>query len=161
MVVISADDHICEPPDMFDSVLSGELLAGAPKNRTDKNGNNYWTYQGHIRPLIGLNAVVGRPYEEYGMEPSSFEQLRKGCYDVHARIDDMDVNGIAASMCFGNSIGFDGQTFRLTTRPASFLRCRSGTPKAGPPIPDRPSVLETDVMGPGRLCSRGPFSAAV
>jgi predicted TIM-barrel fold metal-dependent hydrolase len=111
MVVISADDHICEPPDMFDNVLSGELLASAPKNRTDKNGNNYWTYQGHIRPLIGLNAVVGRPYEEYGMEPSSFAQLRKGCYDVHARIDDMDVNGIAASMCFGNSIGFDGQTF--------------------------------------------------
>jgi len=38
MVVISADDHICEPPDMFDNVLSGELLASAPKNRTDKNG---------------------------------------------------------------------------------------------------------------------------
>jgi hypothetical protein len=40
MVVISADDHICEPPDMFDNVLSGELLASAPKNRTDRNGNN-------------------------------------------------------------------------------------------------------------------------
>lgn len=111
MVIISVDDHVCEPPDMFDNQLSGELLASAPKNVRDKNGNNYWTYQGNVRPLIGLNAVVGRPYEEYGMEPNSFEQLREGCYDVHARIDDMDVNGIAASMCFGNSIGFDGQTF--------------------------------------------------
>jgi predicted TIM-barrel fold metal-dependent hydrolase len=111
MVLISADDHICEPPNMFDNQLSGELLASAPKNKTDRNGNNYWEYQGHIRPLTGLNAVVGRPFEEYGMEPSAFSQLRKGCYDVHARIDDMDVNGIAASLCFGNSIGFDGQTF--------------------------------------------------
>lgn len=111
MVIISTDDHICEPPDLFNNQLSGELLASAPKNKTDKNGNNYWEYQGHIRGLIGLNAVVGRPFEEYGMEPSSFSQLRKGCYDVHARIDDMDVNGIAASMCFGNSIAFDGQTF--------------------------------------------------
>ncbi len=111
MVLISTDDHICEPPNMFDNQLSGKLLASAPKNLTDKNGNNYWTYQGTVRPLIGLNAVVGRPFEEYGMEPTSFDQLRKGCYDVHARIDDMNVNGIAASMCFGNSIGFDGQTF--------------------------------------------------
>lgn len=111
MVIISTDDHICEPPNLFDNQLSGEFLASAPKNKTDANGNNYWEYQGHIRGLIGLNAVVGRPFEEYGMEPSSFSQLRKGCYDVHARIDDMDVNGTAASMCFGNSIAFDGQTF--------------------------------------------------
>ncbi|HMK86295.1 MAG TPA: amidohydrolase family protein [Steroidobacteraceae bacterium] len=111
MVIVSADDHICEPPNMFDNQLSGELLASAPKNLTDRNGNNYWSYQGNVRPLIGLNAVVGRPFEEYGMEPSSFSQLREGCYDVHARVDDMDVNGIAASLCFGNSIGFDGQTF--------------------------------------------------
>jgi predicted TIM-barrel fold metal-dependent hydrolase len=111
MVLVSVDDHICEPPNMFDNQLSGELLASAPKNLTDKNGCNYWRYQGNDRPLIGLNAVVGRPFEEYGMEPNSFSQLREGCYDVHARIDDMDVNGIAASLCFGNSIGFDGQTF--------------------------------------------------
>ncbi|MEW9854396.1 amidohydrolase family protein [Novosphingobium sp. M1R2S20] len=111
MVIISTDDHICEPPNMFDNQLSGDLLASAPKLKTDEDGNNYWYYQGHVRGLIGLNAVVGRPFEEYGMEPSSFSQLREGCYDVHARIDDMDVNGIAASMCFGNSIGFDGQTF--------------------------------------------------
>ena len=91
MVIISSDDHVCEPPNMFDNVLSGSLLASAPKNLSDKNGNSYWLYQGNMRGLIGLNAVVGRPYEEYGMEPTSFEQLRKGSYDVHARIDDMDV----------------------------------------------------------------------
>jgi predicted TIM-barrel fold metal-dependent hydrolase len=111
MVIVSVDDHICEPPNLFDNQLSGELLAKAPKLKVDKNGDNYWWYQGYIRPSVGLNAVVGRPFEEYGMEPTSIDQLRKGCYDVHARIDDMDVNGIAASMCFGNSIAFDGQTF--------------------------------------------------
>jgi predicted TIM-barrel fold metal-dependent hydrolase len=111
MVIVSVDDHICEPPNLFDNQVSGELLASAPKLRSDKAGKNYWIYQGYIRPSVGLNAVVGRPFEEYGMEPTALEQLRKGCYDVHARIDDMDVNGVAASMCFGNSIAFDGQTF--------------------------------------------------
>jgi predicted TIM-barrel fold metal-dependent hydrolase len=111
MVLISVDDHLCEPPTLFDNQLSGDLLASAPKFRTDRHGKNYWEYQGKMKPSVGLNAVVGRPLEEYGMEPTALDQLRKGCYDVHARIDDMDVNGIAASMCFGNSIAFDGQTF--------------------------------------------------
>jgi predicted TIM-barrel fold metal-dependent hydrolase len=111
MVIISVDDHICEPPTLFDKHLTGEELAKAPKLRTDESGTNYWYYQGTKKSSVGLNAVVGRPFEEYGMEPSALEQLRKGCYDVHARIDDMNVNGVAASLNFGNSICFDGQTF--------------------------------------------------
>jgi predicted TIM-barrel fold metal-dependent hydrolase len=122
MVIVSVDDHICEPPTLFDNQLSGALLATAPKLRIDSNGKNYWQYQGYIRPSVGLNAVVGRPFEEYGMEPNSLDQLREGCYDVHARIDDMDVNGVAASLCFGNSIGFDGQTFHRAPDKASALR---------------------------------------
>ena len=126
LVIVSVDDHICEPPTLFDNQLSGELLASAPKLKVDSNGKNYWEYQGAMKGSIGLNAVVGRPFEEYGMEPTHLEQLRDGCYDVHARIDDMDVNGIAASMCFGNSIAFDGATFELDRKGGSLRRapCR-------------------------------------
>jgi len=113
MIIISVDDHICEPPNLFDNHLSGEALETAPKFMTDNKGRNYWFYQGQRKPSVGLNAVVGRPFEEYGMEPSSLDQLRPGCYDVHARIDDMNVNGVAASLNFGNSICFDGRTFHL------------------------------------------------
>ena len=35
MVIISVDDHISEPPEMFDKHLSGEDLATAPKLRTN------------------------------------------------------------------------------------------------------------------------------
>ena len=111
MVLISVDDHISEPPDMFKNHLSGADLASAPTFCTDEKGTNYWSYQGMMMPSVGLNAVVGRPLNEYGMEPTSLEQLRAGCYDVHARIDDMDVNGIAASLNFGSCVGFDGGRF--------------------------------------------------
>ncbi len=111
LVLISVDDHISEPPDMYDRHLKGDDLATAPKLKTNDKGQAYWEYQGMKMPSVGLNAVVGRPLEEYGMEPTSFEQLRKGVYDVHERVRDMDVNGIAASLNFGTCVGFDGGKF--------------------------------------------------
>ena len=111
MVIISVDDHITEPPDMFEKHLSKEDLATAPQFGTDENGKSFWTYQGMFMPSVGLNAVVGRPLEEYGMEPNSLEEMRKGVYNVDARIDDMNVNGVAASLNFGTCVGFDGGRF--------------------------------------------------
>ena len=111
MVIVSVDDHITEPGNVFDKHLSGEALATAPKLRAKSNGSNYWEYQGKKIQSVALNAVVGRPMDEYGMEPTSLEQLRKGVYDVDARVDDMNVNGIAASLNFGSAVGFDGSRF--------------------------------------------------
>jgi predicted TIM-barrel fold metal-dependent hydrolase len=111
MVVISVDDHVSEPPDMFDKHLTGDLLASAPKLRTAESGTNYWEYQGLKLPSVGLNAVVGRVPEEYGIEPTALNQLRPGIYNVDARIGDMDVNGIAASLNFASVVSFDGGVF--------------------------------------------------
>ena len=74
MVLISVDDHISEPPDMFEGHLKGDDLASAPQFMVADNGTSYWSYQGMYLPSVGLNAVVGRPLEEYGMEPTSLEQ---------------------------------------------------------------------------------------
>jgi len=125
MTIISVDDHISEPPDMYKKHLSGEELATAPKLLTTAAGTNYWEYQGMKMPSVGLNAVVGRPLEEYGMEPTSLEQIRKGAYDVHARVGDMNVNGIAASLNFGSFPGFDGGRFhKVPDRALSLLHLR-------------------------------------
>lgn len=111
MVIISVDDHISEPPDMFDKHLSGDALATAPKLKKTESGTDYWEYQGSKMPSVGLNAVVGRPLEEYGAEPTALEQLREGCYNVDERVKDMNVNGIAASLNFASAVGFDGGRF--------------------------------------------------
>jgi predicted TIM-barrel fold metal-dependent hydrolase len=111
LVIISVDDHISEPPGMFDKHLSGDALSSAPTFKTGADGTNFWEYQGQRMPSIGLNAVVGRVHEEYGMEPTSLDQLRAGVFDVHARIGDMNANGIAASLNFGSFVGFEGGLF--------------------------------------------------
>jgi predicted TIM-barrel fold metal-dependent hydrolase len=70
-----------------------------------------WKFENRKVINVGLNAVVGRPRDEYGMEPTSYEQLRKGTYDVNARVEDMNANGLLASLNFGTFVGFDGSFF--------------------------------------------------
>ncbi|TAL02239.1 MAG: amidohydrolase [Rhodospirillaceae bacterium] len=111
MVLVSLDDHIIEPPDMYERHLTAEQKKFAPTFHTDKEGINYWLYDGRRIGGVGLNAVVGRPKVEYGMEPVSLSQMREGCYNVAKRVDDMNVNGVLASMCFPTVTMFDGNVF--------------------------------------------------
>jgi len=111
MVIVSVDDHIIEPPDMFETQLKGDALATAPQHLEAEDGSNYWEYQGIKKPYVGIGAVTGRPPEEYGMEPTNLDQHRRGHWDIHARIQDMDVNGIAASLNYPQMAGFEGNLF--------------------------------------------------
>jgi len=111
LIIVSVDDHIVEPPTMYDNHLTAAQKAIAPVVRRDKSGADYWVYDGRRCGAIGLNAVAGRVPEEYGCEPASFEQMRPGSYDIHARIEDMNANGILASVNFPSVVGFDGSLF--------------------------------------------------
>jgi predicted TIM-barrel fold metal-dependent hydrolase len=76
-------------------------------------------------PNVGFNAVVGRPVTEYSFEPTRFDEMRRGAWDISARIADMDVNGIYASVCFPSFLpGFAGQRLQqLTDDPDLALAC--------------------------------------
>jgi predicted TIM-barrel fold metal-dependent hydrolase len=108
MILISVDDHIVEPPDMFKNHLTDEWKDKAPKV-VRVNNTDTWEFNGQKLPNIGLNAVVGRIPEEYGVEPTAYAQMRKGCYDVKARVEDMNINGVLAQICFPSFPGFVGQ----------------------------------------------------
>ncbi len=62
-------------------------------------------------PNIGLNAVAGRPKEEYGIEPTAFDEIRPGCWDIDERIKDMNAGGVLGSMNFPSFPGFSGRLF--------------------------------------------------
>ncbi len=111
LILVSVDDHVVEPPDLFDRHVPQRYRDRAPRVVRKDDGSDVWVFEGTPIPNIGLNAVVGRPPEEYGMEPTSFEQLRPGCYDVKERIRDMNANGVLASMCFPSFPSFCGNLF--------------------------------------------------
>jgi predicted TIM-barrel fold metal-dependent hydrolase len=109
MTIVSVDDHIVEPPDMFKQHLPKDVVQ--PRIIENDAGNELWLWDDLPIVNIGLNAVVGRPKNEWGMEPARFSHMRKAAYDADARVDDMNVNGNLASLCFGTFIKFDGSTF--------------------------------------------------
>ncbi|MAE94237.1 MAG: amidohydrolase [Deltaproteobacteria bacterium] len=111
MILVSVDDHVVEPPTLFDQHLADPYKARAPRVVHKTDGTDVWLFEGRQLPNIGLNAVVGRPPEEYGMEPTSYEQLRPGCWNVDERVRDMNANGVLGQMCFPSFPQFAGQLF--------------------------------------------------
>jgi predicted TIM-barrel fold metal-dependent hydrolase len=111
MVLVSVDDHVVEPPDMFERHVPAKWRDLAPKNIRKPEGNDVWLFEGNEVPNIGLNAVAGRPPEDYNMDVTSYDQIRRATYDIHERVRDMNVNGVLGSMCFPSFPQFCGQLF--------------------------------------------------
>ena len=114
--IFSVDDHVVEPPDIFDGRFSARFVDDAPRVIETDDGGQAWLWQDQVLPNVGFNAVAGRPPEELSFEPTRFEHMRRGAWDIKARLHDMDLNGIWASVCFPSFLpGFVGQ--RLTLWP--------------------------------------------
>jgi hypothetical protein len=114
--IISVDDHVVEPPDAFADRFPARYRDDAPRVVDTDDGGEAWSWCGELLPNVGFNAVAGRPSSEYGFEPTRFDEMRRGAWDVQARLADMDLNGVWGSLCFPSFLpGFVGQ--RLTTWP--------------------------------------------
>jgi predicted TIM-barrel fold metal-dependent hydrolase len=111
MILISVDDHLVEPPDMFEGRMPARFVDLAPRVIRKDDGSDVWVFNDTEIPNIGLNAVAGRPREEYGVEPTAYTEMRPGCYDIHERIKDMSAGGVLASMCFPSFPAFSGRLF--------------------------------------------------
>jgi predicted TIM-barrel fold metal-dependent hydrolase len=115
--IISVDDHVVEPPDAFAGRFPRRFADAAPRVLETDDGGEAWLWNGEVLPNVGFNAVAGRPSSEYGFEPTRFDEMRRGAWDVDARVQDMDLNGVYASLCFPSFLpGFVGQ--RLTMWPS-------------------------------------------
>ena len=110
LIMVSVDDHVVEPPTIFDNQLTVKQRETAPR-LISENGQDFRIYGDRRFPNIAINAVAGRPPEEYGFEPNALSGMRKGCWDVHERIKDMNANGILGSLCFASFVGMDGSAF--------------------------------------------------
>ncbi|HWE55742.1 MAG TPA: amidohydrolase family protein [Acidimicrobiales bacterium] len=129
-LIISVDDHVVEPPHMFEGRLPKRLQERAPRVergllgagltpqtskqlvlRDDGDPGDYWVYEGKSMPLFRHSAASGLDRNDIDRGPVTFEAMRPGCYDPAARLLDMDLNHVEASLCFPTMPRFCGQTF--------------------------------------------------
>ena len=129
-MIISVDDHIVEPADVWTSRMPAKFKDAAPHivrkdmpevtfvggKLTVKEGGggapaDWWIYEKLQRPLLRVDSAVGVPRDEVTMKGVTYEDMRPGSYSQKERLEDMDENHIEASLCFPTFPRFCGQTF--------------------------------------------------
>lgn len=114
-LLISVDDHLVEPPHLFEGRMPERFADRTPMVVRMADGSQAWVLDGSVISQIAINAVVDKSVEQQFVEPTRFEELRRGMWDIDARITDMDIDGVYASLNFPSALGFAG--VRLTTLP--------------------------------------------
>ena len=137
--IISVDDHVVEPPDLWTNRLPAALRERGPRivrergkfggplgltwNR-DSGGEwgDIWYYDDLVSPFSRLSAAVGLGDLAFGV--TTFDEIRPGCWKQKERLADMDANHMDASICFPNTLPrFCGQTFMERQDKALSLLC--------------------------------------
>ena len=123
--IISVDDHVVEPPDLWTSRLPRQFIENGPRvvrEKFDGGGSNLatayggwadvWYYDDVRAPMMVLMAAVGFDDSRRDFGVTTYDEIRPGGWKQTERLADMDDNHVDASLCFPNSIPrFCGQTF--------------------------------------------------
>jgi hypothetical protein len=128
--IVSPDDHVVEPPDLWTNRLPAKYLDVGPRVRRergrmelidgtyeylpDPEGKpvDVWQYEDVTVATSMTAAAVGYSLDDIDVEVMTFEQMRPGCYQQKPRLEDMEIAGIEASVCFPNLfVRFCGQRF--------------------------------------------------
>jgi predicted TIM-barrel fold metal-dependent hydrolase len=127
--IISVDDHIVEPPSLWQErlptrycevgprverqVLSNakRLLAGeASSDDTDSTEVDVWRYEDLAWPMTRAYAHSGYP-ESDGLSGITYDEMMPAAYDQTARIKVLDESHTESSLTFPTFPRFCGQTF--------------------------------------------------
>ena len=74
LVLVSVDDHLVEPPDMFERHVPAKYRDRAPRIE-ERDGAQVWVFEGKVTPNIGIAATVGRPREELGLDRTTAAEV--------------------------------------------------------------------------------------
>jgi predicted TIM-barrel fold metal-dependent hydrolase len=98
--VISADSHIVEPPDLYESRIEPKFRSRAPRierHRT-RTGQEYdaWYLEGMRVGTVGSVIQAGRRFEDPGSIDflGVWEDVRKAAYEPHAMLEELELDGV-------------------------------------------------------------------
>ncbi|MSW99774.1 MAG: amidohydrolase family protein [Actinobacteria bacterium] len=130
-MIVSVDDHVVEPPHLWTTWLPQKFREAGPKierrnigHMKHIGGGTYeqeftadgrpadcWVFEDLVYIHKRHVAAVGFSRDEMTMTPMTYDEMRPGCYDPVARVQDMLDNHVDVSLCFPSFPRFCGQTF--------------------------------------------------
>jgi predicted TIM-barrel fold metal-dependent hydrolase len=133
-LIISVDDHVLEPPDLWTSRLPADVADRAPRvvretgrivggvrgsiwtpTPASEGGvpADVWHYEDARRPLrTPFTGEIEKSADQTTNRPVTFDDVRPGAWQQAARLADMAKNHTDVAVCFPNVVPrFCGQTF--------------------------------------------------
>lgn len=99
--LISADNHINEPRNLFLDRFPAHLKDKAPRVIEGADGGEGWSIDGSPpKRTYGLEAMAGFDRKDYRISGLRHGDLRKGNYDGAEHLKDMDIDGVYASVTY-------------------------------------------------------------
>ena len=121
--MVSVDDHVLEPPGVWQDRVPARYRDVAPR-LVQTDGGEFWSYEDRLVATGGLAACAGKPRDTFFTPNAiSYADMLPGCYDIAARIEDMNVGGILSSLCFPSFPRFCGQIFHEAKDKTLALLC--------------------------------------
>ncbi len=119
--VIDADGHILEPPDLWENYIEPKFRAGCPRSMTTPEGGEFFVIEGDdaidlgrgkkpssLAALGTIGARADRRHPKSHKVP--YLEGKRGGFDPHARIPDMDAEGVDAAVLYPSLGLFLGAT---------------------------------------------------
>src|SRR5439155_947038 len=101
--VIDADGHVLEPVDLWDTYIDPAYRDRAPRLFVDSDGKERLRVEGKVLGSpkgLGLIGAIGARQGAVSDATMKYVEGRKGGFDPHARIVDLDVDGIDAAFLY-------------------------------------------------------------
>ena len=128
--IISVDDHVIDPPNLWLDRLPAKFHDRAPRvvrkraqgieaidgktsivESPDAKWADIWLYDDVAVPLTAGVTAVGPTRDLVASTLMTYDEILPGCWQQKARLEDMDLNWTDAQICFPQFPRFCGQTF--------------------------------------------------
>jgi uncharacterized protein len=99
--VIDSDGHVLEPPDFWVNYLDPKYRDRAPELIVDTDGKERLRIEGRVYGgSVGLSFAGAIGMRQGAPTVEKYVEGRKGGFDPHARIPDMELDGIDAAFLY-------------------------------------------------------------
>src|SRR5437867_3657719 len=109
--IIDADGHVLEPVDLWDTYIDPAYRNRAPRLFVDSDGKERLRVEGKVLGSpkgLGLLGAIGARQGAVSDVTMKYVEGKKGGFDPHARIVDLDVDGIDAAFLYPSLGLFSG-----------------------------------------------------